>query len=462
MDHFPTGRTMQFYLNPERDVPIESQRVHGLSAEFLSDKPLFAHVAEEFLEFVGDAPLVIHNASFDIKFINAELTRVGRTPLSMARTVDTIEIAKRKIPGARYSLDELCKRFSIDLTARAKHGALLDAELTAQVYLELVGGRQRGLALAPIEIAAEVKDEAAAGPGSGRRPWRPASRTKKPRATPLSSPANWATSASGNWPDLSGLTQVGRHVRRCPWVGCTAAWPILAWYSATKSIGSIIKGGMPPSRTTSATIRRAKGNSMCGAWISRTGCMASSGIFCRPEQAGIGQFQQEKLTGLAFGMDAELQLDLEMLVVATAGLDVDAEFDLRPLGQAGGRAGIFEGQVLDVLAHDLKVGGRGGAFAVARELPFRRCSFLAFPLICGPRATMDGGPLTRKSREIRACGVFDEARFWTAGPPGARVCRHVWATRNAGCATDRDPGRGDGRGRGLVPALHHSRPAHRP
>ena len=155
MDHFPTGRSKQFYLNPERDVPIESQRVHGLSAEFLADKPLFAHVADEFLEFVGDAVLVIHNASFDMKFINAELTRVSRAPLSMARTVDTIEIAKRKLPGARYSLDELCRRFSIDLSAREKHGALLDAELTAQVYLELVGGRQRGLALAPVEIAVE-------------------------------------------------------------------------------------------------------------------------------------------------------------------------------------------------------------------------------------------------------------------------------------------------------------------
>ncbi|HKD47135.1 MAG TPA: DNA polymerase III subunit epsilon [Rhizomicrobium sp.] len=155
MDHFPTGRSKRFYLNPEREVPIESQRVHGLSTEFLNDKPLFAHVVEEFLEFVGDAVLVIHNASFDMKFINAELARVGRPPLSMARTVDTIEIAKRKCPGARYSLDELCKRFSIDLSAREKHGALLDAELTAQVYLELVGGRQRGLALAPVEIAVE-------------------------------------------------------------------------------------------------------------------------------------------------------------------------------------------------------------------------------------------------------------------------------------------------------------------
>lgn len=159
MDHFPTGRTLQFYLNPERDIPIESQRVHGLTAEFLADKALFAHIAEEFLEFLGDAPLVIHNASFDIKFINAELKRVGRGPIPLSRAIDTIEIAKRKLPGVRYSLDELCKRFGVDLSARALHGALLDAQLTAEVYLELIGGRQRGLMLAPVEIAAAATAE---------------------------------------------------------------------------------------------------------------------------------------------------------------------------------------------------------------------------------------------------------------------------------------------------------------
>jgi len=152
IDHFPTGNTFQAYLNPEREVPIESQRVHGLSNEFLSDKPFFAAVAEAFLAFIGDAPLVIHNAGFDIKFINAELARTGHDPIPLSRAIDTIEIAKRKIPGARYSLDELCKRFGVDLTQRAKHGALLDADLTAQIYLELIGGRQRGLALAPVEI----------------------------------------------------------------------------------------------------------------------------------------------------------------------------------------------------------------------------------------------------------------------------------------------------------------------
>ena len=159
IDHFPTGRTLQFYLNPERDVPIESQRVHGLSNEFLADKPLFASVVDEFLEFLGDSTLVIHNASFDIKFINAELKRVGRPAIPLARATDTIEIAKRKFPGARYSLDELCKRFSIDLSVRTKHGALLDAQLTAEVYLELIGGRQKGLMLAPVEIAAAQAGE---------------------------------------------------------------------------------------------------------------------------------------------------------------------------------------------------------------------------------------------------------------------------------------------------------------
>ncbi len=149
VDHLPTGRSFHAYLNPERLVPIETQKVHGLTDEFLADKPLFAHVVEEMLEFLGDAPLVIHNASFDLKFVNSELHRVGRAPLPHSRAIDTIEIAKAKIPGARYSLDELCRRFGIDLSARSKHGALLDAELTARVYLELVGGRQTHLKLAP-------------------------------------------------------------------------------------------------------------------------------------------------------------------------------------------------------------------------------------------------------------------------------------------------------------------------
>lgn len=155
-DHMPTGQTFQCYLNPQRPVPIESQRVHGLTDDFLADKPRFSAVASELLSFLGDAPLVIHNASFDLKFLNAEFARVSFPPIPLARAIDTIEIAKAKHPGGRYSLDELCKRFGVDLSDRVTHGALLDAQLTARVYLELVGGRQTRLKLAPRDLGMEM------------------------------------------------------------------------------------------------------------------------------------------------------------------------------------------------------------------------------------------------------------------------------------------------------------------
>jgi DNA polymerase-3 subunit epsilon len=153
LDHFPSGKTFQAYLNPERPVPRDSQDIHGLSDAFLSDKPLFTGIVDELFAFLGDAAIVIHNAGFDLKFLNAELHRIGRKPIPYARAIDTIEIAKSRIPGARYSLDELCRRYGVDLSVRVKHGALLDAQLTAQVYLELVGGRQKTLVLAPVDAA---------------------------------------------------------------------------------------------------------------------------------------------------------------------------------------------------------------------------------------------------------------------------------------------------------------------
>jgi DNA polymerase III subunit epsilon len=161
-DHVPTGVSFQRYLNPERLIPREAQRVHGLTDEFLAGKPLFSAIADELLTFFGDAPIIMHNASFDIKFVNAELMRLARPAIPISRTIDTIEIAKTKLPGARYSLDELCRRFGIDLSARAKHGALLDAELTARVYLELVGGRQTRLHLAPRDAGTVAREERAA------------------------------------------------------------------------------------------------------------------------------------------------------------------------------------------------------------------------------------------------------------------------------------------------------------
>lgn len=151
-----TGRSLQLYLNPEMPMPAGAQEVHGLSDEFLADKPLFADKAEELLEFLGDAQLVIHNAQFDLGFLNAELARVGKPKLTNDY-VDTVSMARRKFPGQRASLDSLCDRFGIDNTKRAKHGALLDSELLAEVYLELSGGRQRDLGLAPEMAAAGVQ-----------------------------------------------------------------------------------------------------------------------------------------------------------------------------------------------------------------------------------------------------------------------------------------------------------------
>jgi DNA polymerase III subunit epsilon len=168
--HIPTGKTFYTLVQPERDIPEEALRVHGLSAEKLAEAPLFAAISEDFLAFIGDAPLVIHNAEFDLKFLNAEFARLGQPALPPARGIDTIALAKRRFPGARYSLDELCRRFNIDLTVRAKHGALIDAQLLAQVYLELIGGRQAHLQLAPSD---------------GRRASLSALRVAKPRPQPL-------------------------------------------------------------------------------------------------------------------------------------------------------------------------------------------------------------------------------------------------------------------------------------
>ncbi|WBL79033.1 DNA polymerase III subunit epsilon [Bradyrhizobium xenonodulans] len=148
LNRMPTGQTYHVYINPERDMPAEAFAVHGLSAEFLSTKPLFHEVVDAFLEFIGDAPLVIHNASFDISFINAELDRIKRAAIPRDRLVDTLLLARRKHPGVSNRLDDLCSRYSIDNSRRTKHGALLDAELLAEVYVDLVGARQSQLLLA--------------------------------------------------------------------------------------------------------------------------------------------------------------------------------------------------------------------------------------------------------------------------------------------------------------------------
>ena len=147
----PTGETYQQYINPERGMPAESFRIHGLSEAFLSDYPMFAEIVDGFLDFIGDDKLVIHNAAFDIKFLNAELERLGFAGLLMTRSIDTVQIARTRYPGASASLDDLCRRFGVDNTSRTLHGALLDSSLLAEVYIDLIGAREPGFDLAAQE-----------------------------------------------------------------------------------------------------------------------------------------------------------------------------------------------------------------------------------------------------------------------------------------------------------------------
>ncbi|GBD44169.1 DNA polymerase III subunit epsilon [bacterium HR40] len=147
--HLPSGRYFQRYVDPERDIPEAARRVHNLTREFLAGKPRFAEIVDELLAFLGDSPLVIHNAAFDLSFLNFELERCGRPPIPPHRVIDTLTLAQRKFPGQPNSLDALCRRFGVDLSARNFHGALLDSRILAEVYLHLIGGRQGTLALAP-------------------------------------------------------------------------------------------------------------------------------------------------------------------------------------------------------------------------------------------------------------------------------------------------------------------------
>jgi DNA polymerase-3 subunit epsilon len=153
VNRFPTGKTFHVYINPERDMPEGAFRVHGLSSEFLKDKPVFADIADDFLTFVGDATLVAHNASFDLGFINAELDRLEMPVLPRDRLLDTLLLARRKHPNGPNKLDDLCGRYGIDNSRRTKHGALLDAEILADVYLEMIGARQAQLGLGQDDMA---------------------------------------------------------------------------------------------------------------------------------------------------------------------------------------------------------------------------------------------------------------------------------------------------------------------
>lgn len=175
INHMPTGRTYHQYINPKRSMPQGAFEVHGLGDEFLADKPVFATIGQAFLDFAGESKLVIHNAAFDMKFLNAELKRAGLPLLPWEQAIDTLAIARKKFPGAPASLDALCRRFGIDNAARTLHGALLDSEILAEVYLELIGGRQPGLVLQSAGLTgSNLASESAE--------WRPS-----PRPSPLPS-----------------------------------------------------------------------------------------------------------------------------------------------------------------------------------------------------------------------------------------------------------------------------------
>src|SRR5271155_850754 len=156
VNRFPTGKTFHYYFNPERDMPESALRIHGLTSEFLKDKPLFAHKVDELIAFIGDDQLIAHNAMFDLGFLNAELERIGRAAVSRERTIDTLLIARRKHPGGANRLDDLCVRYAVDNSRRTKHGALLDAELLAEVYIELIGARQAQLILSQTAAPAQT------------------------------------------------------------------------------------------------------------------------------------------------------------------------------------------------------------------------------------------------------------------------------------------------------------------
>ena len=197
VNHLPTGRSYHQYINPERAMPQEAFEVHGLGDDFLRRQPVFEMIADAFLEFVGEARLVIHNAPFDMRFLNAELGAANRPRLSMDRALDTLAMARRRFPGAPASLDALCRRFGIDNAARDKHGALLDSEILAQVYLELIGGRQPDFSLGR-------EEEASASEGVSQG-WRP-----PPRPNPL--------------PDRVSAEEAAAHAAMVESLGEAAIW----------------------------------------------------------------------------------------------------------------------------------------------------------------------------------------------------------------------------------------------
>jgi DNA polymerase-3 subunit epsilon len=182
INHVASGESFQCYVNPQRDMPEGAFNIHGLSSQFLADKPIFADVAQDIRAFLRDDKLIIHNAAFDLGFLNAEFKRIGGESIPPSQAIDTVALARKKYPGAPASLDALCRRFEIDNSHRTLHGALLDAELLAEVYLELIGGRQPGLVLSAAKVAAVESGDQQARSAGAPRPHAPSSAEKAAHA----------------------------------------------------------------------------------------------------------------------------------------------------------------------------------------------------------------------------------------------------------------------------------------
>jgi DNA polymerase III subunit epsilon len=208
IDRRPTGREFHVFINPERHVPQEAVNVHGLTTEFLADKPLFAAVADPFIEFIGASPLVIHNATFDIGFLNAELERLNKAAISMDRVIDTLALARRKNPAGPNSLDALCKRYGIDNSKRTKHGALVDSLLLAEVYVELLGVRQAAMELVTASSRVDTVERRDTGPAARVRTANASGAAQRP--TPL--------------PERITAEDLDRHAQFVETLGANALW----------------------------------------------------------------------------------------------------------------------------------------------------------------------------------------------------------------------------------------------
>ena len=378
-NRMPTGQTFHRYINPERDMPHEAFAVHGLSSEFLADKPLFAQVVEEFLEFIGDAPLVIHNASFDIGFINAELERLKRQPIARDRLVDTLLLARRKHPGVSNRLDDLCSRYAIDNSRRTKHGALLDAELLAEVYIDLIGARQSQLILAS-------KPASRQHGGIGDMPRRQREVPLAPRVTEadraahrhfvatLGEKAIWNEFLAAGSEKRNRLRQAGVCSPTCTLrlqVACAQfAWPVGRGLTLHVLAIQADEIDRVEHQRREAAVAHRRGDDFAREREQQPRAFDHDQrmqVFLRdvddPEHAGIGELETEHHLAGVFGLAFDRQHHLELVLGEVVGADIDLNVDRRLLllrRERGRRVRILERQIFGVLRQHVQL-GRGAA-----------------------------------------------------------------------------------------------------